>query len=301
MGADNAGTAGETGGAMCWLDGRLMPLGEAKISVVDHGVLYGDGVFEGIRFYARRAFRLDAHLDRLEASARALALGVPYSRAELAAAVQETIASVPFEAGYLRLVVTRGVGALGLDPRSCARPTVFVVADRLRLVDEETRRHGARVIIAATRRLPADGLDARIKSLNYLNAILARIEATHAGADEAILLNAAGRVAEGTADNVFVVRAGSLYTPPPSEGALEGVTRNLVLALAEGLGIPAREQPLTPYDLYTADECFLTGTGAELIPVADIDSRAMRVCPGPVFGRLLDAFQATIRAETSPS
>jgi len=284
--------------AVCWMDGRVTPAGEAKVAVTDHGLLYGDGVFEGIRFYGRRPFRLTAHLDRLDASARALLLDLPYPPAALETAVRDTIAASGFEAGYLRLVVTRGPGALGLDPRSCPRPTVFIVADRLDMIDDAARRCGARLIVAATRRLPADGLDPRIKSLNYLNAILARIEANQAGADEAILLNAAGRVAEGTADNVFVVRAGALLTPPVSEGALEGVTRNLMLELAAACGVAARETPLTSYDLHTADECFLTGTGAELIPVAQIDGRPMRQCPGPVFERLQAAFRETIRTET---
>lgn len=280
--------------ATCWLNGRLVPPNEARISVFDHGLLYGDGVFEGIRFYRRRPFKLEAHLDRLLDSARAIALNLPWGRADLAAAVAETVAAYDGEDGYLRLVATRGEGALGIDPRNCANPSLFVIADRLSMVARETRERGARLIIASTRRLPPDGLDPRIKSLNYLNHILARIEANQAGADEALLLNAAGRVAEGTADNVFVVRGGCLLTPPPVEGALAGITRETVLELARDAGIEAAEVPLAPYDLYTADECFLTGTGAELIPVAQVDGRRMDSCPGPVYLELARRFQILV-------
>ncbi len=282
--------------AICWLNGRILPAAEATLSVFDHGLLYGDGVFEGIRFYARRPFRLKAHLERLYLSARAIALTVPYEMAALTAAVAATVAAAPEEDGYLRLVVTRGVGPLGIDPRGCREPALFILADRLRMVPEAARAQGARVIIAATRRLPPDGLDPRIKSLNYLNHILARMEANHAGADEAILLNGAGRVAEGTADNVFIVKGGRLLTPPPVEGALAGITREVVLELAVEAGIPAAEMPLAPYDLYTADECFLTGTGAELIPVAEVDGRRMARCPGPVFETLLARFRNRVRS-----
>jgi len=282
--------------AVCWLNGRIVPLDEARLSVFDHGLLYGDGVFEGIRFYHRRPFRLEAHLERLFDSARAICLDIPTTHAALAAAVLETIAASTLEDGYLRVVATRGVGPLGIDPSRCANPGLFIIADQLRMIDSETRERGARLIIAATRRLPPDGLDPRIKSLNYLNHILARIEANQAGADEAILLNAAGRVAEGTADNVFIVRRGKLLTTPPVEGALAGITREVVLDLAREAGIAAEEIALAPYDLYTADECFLTGTGAELIPVAEIDGRSLRACPGPVFRDLASRFQRLVAA-----
>lgn len=285
--------------AVCWLNGQLVPLHEARVSVFDHGLLYGDGVFEGIRFYRRTPFRLDSHLQRLFDSARAVALTIPYSRQELTAAVAETVAAFDGEDGYLRVVVTRGEGPLGIDPKTCGRPTVFVVADQLRMISPEARALGARTIIAATRRLPPDGLDPRIKSLNYLNHILARIEANHAGVDEAILLNAAGRVAEGTADNVFVVRQGRLLTPPPEEGALAGITREVVLEIAQEAGMAVAVTPLAPYDLYTAEECFLTGTGAELIPVAEVDGRPVGTCPGPVFQELERRFRAKVQAEAA--
>ncbi len=284
---------------LCWLNGEIMPMARACIPVSDHGLLYGDGVFEGIRFYQRRAFRLMEHLQRLRDSAAAIGLPLPLDQRALEAAVADLIAAFGAPEGYLRLVVTRGVGALGLDPASCKRGNVFIIAAQMALVDEVERRRGIRVIIAATRRLPVDGLDPRIKSLNYLNHILARMEASHAGAQEAILLNGRGHVCEGSADNVFIVREGALLTPPVSDGALDGVTRGVVMALAAQAGIACREATLTPYDLYTADECFLTGTGAELIPVRGIDGRAPRQCPGGVYRELQARFQALIQRETA--
>jgi branched-chain amino acid aminotransferase len=282
---------------VCWRNGKIVPLEQATVSVFDHGLLYGDGVFEGIRFYNGKAFRLQPHLERLFLSARAIALNIPYSIEQLTQAVIETIAAAPEANGYLRLVVTRGPGPLGIDPSRCHSPIVFIVADRLQLVSERVRSEGAKVIIAATRRLGADGLDPRIKSLNYLNHILARMEATHAGADEAILLNSAGRIAEGSADNIFIVQRGELLTPPVIEGALDGITRQVVLELAEKLGIKFRETPLAPYDLFTADECFLTGTGAELIPVGAADGRPIPQCPGPIYSRLAAAFKVLVGQE----
>ncbi len=284
---------------ICWLNGKLVAPAQAMVSVFDHGLLYGDGVFEGIRFYHGKAFRLLAHLERLRLSARAIALEIPYTTEALTQAVLDVIAAAPSANGYIRLVVTRGVGPLGIDPSRCKSPQVFIIADALHMVSERVRTEGAKVIIAATRRLGADGLDPRIKSLNYLNHILARMEATHAGADEAILLNSGGRIAEGSADNIFIVKKGELLTPPVIEGALDGITRQVVLELAEMLGINAREIPLAPYDLFTADECFLTGTGAELIPVGYADGRAMPQCPGPVYQRLAAAFKELVAIESA--
>ncbi|MEJ2479497.1 MAG: branched-chain-amino-acid transaminase [Acidihalobacter sp.] len=279
----------------CWLDGEFVQASEARISIFDHGLLYGDGVFEGIRFYDRRAFRLREHLLRLQRSASAILLQLPYPLEQFAEAVEQLVSTFSEPDGYLRVVVTRGKGALGVDPRSCERGSAFIVADHLALISEERRRQGAKLICAATRRLPADGLDPRIKSLNYLNHVLARIEASNVGADEAVLLNAQGHVTEGTVDNIFVVRDGRLMTPPVSDGALEGVTRGVILELAPALGIPAEERTLNLYDLYTADECLLSGTGAELIPVAEIDGRRMRDCPGPVSEALQRAYTETVR------
>ncbi len=282
-----------------WLNGRLRPEREAVIPVMDHGLLYGDGVFEGIRFYHRRPFRLAAHLQRLADSCAAIRLTLPYTRERLAEAVDEIIGAFPEENGYLRLMVTRGTGPMGLDPKGCTQPNAILIVTRLEMVHPELRQEGIRLVIAATRRLPADGLDPRIKSLNYLNNILARMEATQAGADEAVLLNSQGRVAEGSAENLFIVRDGALATPRPVDGALAGITRGLVLELAAELNIPTREAPLTPYDLYTADECFLTGTGAELIPVREVDGRPLRHCPGPVCSALVRAFQQRVKQETN--
>ncbi|MDO8706697.1 MAG: branched-chain-amino-acid transaminase [Sulfuricaulis sp.] len=286
-------------GAVYWFNGEIMPACEARVPVLDHGLLYGDGVFEGIRFYGGHAFRLDAHLDRLHRSAAAIRLTLPRDRHALAAAVADTIAAYGRPVGYLRLVATRGPGRLGLDPASCRQPNVFIIADELALVSESVRAQGARVVIASTRRIAPDALDPRIKSLNYLNHILARIEATSAGADEAILLNAWGHVAEGTADNVFVVRGGILLTPPATDGALEGITRAAVIELAGTSGIPWAERSLGAFDLYTAEECFLTGTGAELIPVREVDGRVMGACPGPVFRDLRAAFRGLVERETA--
>ena len=283
--------------SMCWLNGELMPAEQAFIPVNDHGLLYGDGVFEGIRFYRRRAFRLQRHLQRLQLSARSIALQIPLSIEKLTAVIERLIDAFADDDGYIRLMVTRGAGPLGLNPKSCTQPNVIAIADQLTMIALDEQQAGARLIVSSVRRLPADGLDPRIKSLNYLNHILAKIEANHAGADEAILLNGQGRVAEGTADNIFIVRNGRLLTPPCSEGALEGITRELVLQLAQTSGIEISEQPLGVYDLYAAEECFLTGTGAELIPVASIDCRSLPSCPGPVFQRVQQAFRRTIAHE----
>jgi branched-chain amino acid aminotransferase len=284
--------------SICWLNGQIMPTAEAMIPVQDHGLLYGDGIFEGIRFYHRRPFRLQAHLDRLWLSARAIDLMIPETPEQISAAVDEVVAVQSSDDGYLRLVVTRGTGPLGLDPRRCSRPNIFIIADRLALVPSEVADRGLAVIIASTRRLGPDGLDPRIKSLNYLNHILARQEANRAQADEAILLNVQGRVTEGSADNVFVVKAGQLMTPPVIDGALDGITRGVVLELARALKIPAAEISLSTFDLHTADECFLTGTGAELLPVRTIDGRAVSACPGPLFRRLREAYRTLILAES---
>ena len=281
---------------ICWINGALVPSAEAKVSLYDHGFLYGDGVFEGIRFYQGRPFKLMEHLERLYLSARAIALELPYDRDQIRLAVEQVISHFHQQEGYLRLVATRGVGPLGLDPSACREPGLFIMADRLNMVSAKAREQGARLMIAATRRLPVDGLDPRIKSLNYLNQVLARIEANQAGADEAVLLNQAGRVSEGTADNLFIVAKGELLTPPVTEGALEGITRNLIMALASQADIPVSERPLAPYDLYTAEECFLTGTGAELIPVGEIDGRRTGSCPGPVSNELEKRFRAEIQA-----
>ncbi|HPQ96842.1 MAG: branched-chain-amino-acid transaminase [Thiothrix sp.] len=284
--------------ATCWIDGELVPAEKARISVFDHGFLYGDGIFEGVRFYNRKPFRLSRHLKRLGQSAAALRLTLPVSLAALEQAVTQTIAASALDDGYLRILVTRGVGALGINPDSCPKGSAIVIADKLNMISDEQRLQGARTLIAATRRSMPDRLDPRIKSLNYLNNILARMEANFAGVDEAILLNERGCVAEGSAENLFIVKNGELITPAVTEGALSGVTRGTTLELARELGLPAREGVLTPYDLYCADECILTGTGAKLIPVREVDGRPIP-CPGPVYRQLAAAFSELVARETA--
>lgn len=284
--------------ARCWIDGKLVPADQASISVFDHGFLYGDGIFEGVRFYSRKAFRLPAHLQRLARSAKALHLTLPLSQAELMQAVDETIAASDLQDGYLRIIVTRGVGVLGINPATCREPSVIVIADQLQMVTDEARAQGVRAIITATRRSQPDRLDPRIKSLNYLVSIMARMEANFAGVEEGILLNDRGCVTEGTAENIFIVQDGLLRTPATSEGALAGITRGTVLELAAARGIPVQEGVLTPYDLYTADECFFTGTGARLIPVREIDGREISQCPGPIYQKLSMAFMDLVKRET---
>jgi branched-chain amino acid aminotransferase len=280
-----------------WMNGAMLDAAGPHVSVYDHGLLYGDGVFEGIRFYAKRPFRLEAHLERLERSAAAIRLDLPYPRAELSGAVLRVVAESPLADGYVRLVVTRGEGPLGLDPATCRRANAIVLAAPLRLFGDGAAR-GVDVVIASTRQASADALDPRIKSLNYMNRILARLEANDAGAAEAIMLNREGRVAEGTGDNVFVVQRGTLLTPPATDGALEGITRAAVLTLAREQGIDAREATLSAYDLATADEAFLTGTAAGLVPIRRVGGRPLGACPGPVFDRVERAYDALVREET---
>lgn len=284
--------------SICWLNGEIMPLAQARISVMDHGVLYGDGIFEGIRFYNGHVFRLQAHLDRLSDSASAIDMPLNLDHQALTTAIMDLIKAFNSDDGYLRLVVTRGEGSMGIDPRSCKQRNIFIIATPLQMVSSEKRRLGIRTIIASTRRLAMDGLDPRIKSLNYLNHIQAKIEANYAGVEESILLNASGHVAEAAAANLFIVKRAVLITPPVSDGALEGVTRGVIIELAQQLNLNWREQTLAPYDLYTADECFLTGTGAELIPVREVDGRPIKQCPGELYTRLQQAFKQLIQQES---
>jgi branched-chain amino acid aminotransferase len=279
-----------------FMNDRLVPEDEARVSVFDHGLLYGDGVFEGLRSYSGTVFRLDAHLDRLWASARAICLEIPLSKAAVAKAVNDTLAANKLSDGYVRLVVTRGAGSLGLDPNRTKNPQVIVIADTISLYPREFYEQGLKIVTAATQRVQSAALSPRIKSLNYLNNIMAKLEGLRAGCVEALMLNHKGEVAECTGDNVFVVRSGVLLTPPPDAGILEGITRNAVMELAREAGIDCREATLTRHDLYTADECFLTGTAAEVIPVVDIDGRTIGSgTPGPVTQRLTTAFHALVR------
>jgi branched-chain amino acid aminotransferase len=279
-----------------FMNDRLVPEDQARVSVFDHGLLYGDGVFEGLRSYSGTVFRLDAHLDRLWASARAICLEIPLSKAAVAKAVNDTLAANKLSDGYVRLVVTRGAGSLGLDPNRTSNPQVIVIADTISLYPREFYEQGLKIVTAATQRVQSAALSPRIKSLNYLNNIMAKLEGLRAGCVEALMLNHKGEVAECTGDNVFVVRSGILLTPPPDAGILEGITRNAVMDLAREAGIDCREATLTRHDLYTADECFLTGTAAEVIPVVDIDGRMIGPgTPGPVTQQLTTAFHALVR------
>jgi len=265
-----------------WMNGRLVAEREAKVSVFDHGLLYGDGVFEGIRAYNGRVFMLDAHIERLYRSARAIALEIPMKPAALAEAVVQTCKANRTRDGYIRLVVTRGVGTLGLNPYSCSRPQIIIIAAKIQLYSPKLYAQGLKVVTAGTIRNHTESLSPCIKSLNYLNNILAKIEAINAGVEEVILLNPQGYVAEASGDNVFLVKGTQLVTPPASCGALEGVTRNVVMDLARADGMDVREAVLTRYDLYTADEMFLTGTAAEIIGVIEMDRRMIGAGrPGP--------------------
>jgi len=279
-----------------FMNDRLVPEDQARVSVFDHGLLYGDGVFEGLRSYSGRVFRLDAHIDRLWASARAICLEIPLSKEQVAQAVIDTLAANKLVDGYVRLVVTRGAGSLGLDPNRTKNPQVIVIADTISLYPQEFYEKGLRIVTAATQRVQSAALSPRIKSLNYLNNIMAKLEGLQAGCVEALMLNHKGEVAECTGDNVFVVRGTRLLTPPPDAGILEGITRGAVMDLAHAAGIDCREATLTRHDLYTADECFLTGTAAEVIPVVEIDGRKVGPgTPGPVTSRLKNDFHALVR------
>ena len=279
-----------------FMNDRLVPEDEARVSVFDHGLLYGDGVFEGLRSYGGKVFRLDAHLDRLYASARAICLEIPLPQPAVARAVTDTLAANGLVDGYIRLVVTRGAGSLGLDPNKTRHPQVIVIADTISLYPAEFYDRGLRIVTAATQRTQSAALSPRIKSLNYLNNIMAKLEGLQAGCVEALMLNHKGEVAECTGDNVFVVRGHRLLTPPPDAGILEGITRGAVMELALAAGIDCRESTLVRHDLYTADECFLTGTAAEVIPVVEIDGRKVGAgVPGPVTRRLTADFHALVR------
>jgi len=281
-----------------YLDGKLVDKKNARISVFDHGLLYGDGVFEGIRTYDGLVFRLKEHIDRLYKSADAIELKMPMGKKEMTEAVVKTLKANKLKDAYVRLVVTRGLGDLGLDPRKCARPTIFIITDKIALYPKEYYQKGLEIVTAATRRNFPQALDARIKSLNYLNNILAKIEAIRSGTEEAIMLTYNDYVAECTGDNLFIVKKRSALTPPPYVGILKGITRDAVMTLARGLGLAVREEVLTRHDLFNADECFLTGTAAEIVPVVRIDGRVIgKGTPGPWTARLRRAFGRLTRVD----
>ena len=279
-----------------YIDGTLYDKEDAKISVFDHGFLYGDGVFEGIRSYGGKVFRLDAHLDRLWDSAKAIHLAIPTSKPQMAEAIRQTLAVNGIEDGYIRVVVTRGIGTLGLDPNRCACPQIVIITDKIALYPEEFYRKGLEIVTASTLRNHPAALSPRIKSMNYLNNILAKIEGLQAGCVEALMLNHKGEVAECTGDNIFLVRGGRLLTPPNDAGILSGVTRQAVIELAGQAGLATAEIALTRHDVYVADECFLTGTAAEVVPVVKVDARTIGDgTPGPITRDLMERFHKLAR------
>ena len=290
-----------------WIDGSIVDGADAKISVFDHGFLYGDGVFEGMRAYSGRLFRLDDHMRRLATSARALDLAIPGGIDHVRDVVLRTVAATGSPDAYIRLLVTRGVGPLGVDPTTCADPKLICIVDTVELFPPEKAARGVDLVTGSLRRPPADVLDPRVKSLNYLNNVLSKGEAKRRGADDTLLLNQQGAVAEATGANIFVVRDGAVATPPATDGALEGITRRTILELCTQLGIEARERTLGRIDLFGADEAFLTGSGARVVPVRSLDGQAIGgtgaggpETPGPVTRRLTEAFFAFARSHGTP-
>ena len=284
-----------------YIDGKYYDERTARISVFDHGLLYGDGIFEGIRAYNGRVFKLKEHIDRLFCSAKAILLEIPMSHADVMAAVVETCRRNKIRDGYIRLVVTRGPGTLGLNPKGCKTPSVIIIAGKIQLYPPELYQQGMDIVTVPTTRNLHSALNSAIKSLNYLNNILAKLEANHAGCEEAIMLNAEGFVAECTGDNIFIVKDEELLTPPLSAGALYGITRCVVMDLAAQSGLKVSEPNLTRYDLFNADECFLTGTAAELMPVVKIDGRVIGAGkPGPVTASLMTQYHALTKASGEP-
>jgi branched-chain amino acid aminotransferase len=284
-----------------YIDGQYCDESKAKISVFDHGLLYGDGIFEGIRAYNGRVFKLKEHIDRLFCSAKAILLKIPISHSALMKAVVETCRRNELRNGYIRLVVTRGVGTLGLNPNRCKNPSVIIIADKIQLYPVEFYEKGMEIITVPTVRNLHSALNPAIKSLNYLNNILAKIEANNAGCEEAIMLNVEGFVSECTGDNVFIVKGRQLLTPPLSAGALYGITRRVVMDLATEAGLQVSEPNLTRYDLFNADECFLTGTGAEVVPVVRIDGRIIgQGRPGRLTKKLVAQYHALTKVSGEP-
>ena len=287
--------------AKIYIDGKFYSEANAKISVFDHGLLYGDGIFEGIRFYNGRVFRLEEHLLRLWDSARSICLEIPMTMPDMTEAVLETIRQNHLRDGYIRLLVTRGIGNLGLNPSQCKSPSVIIIAATIALYHEDFYRKGLTIVTCATRRSSPAALNPAVKSLNYLNNVMARIEANLAGADEALMLNDAGNVAECTADNVFIVKHGQIFTPPVAAGALRGITRSVVFGIAAELGVKVRKTDITRHDVFVADECFLTGTAAEIVPVVKADGRSIgNGKPGPITARIIARFRQVTRETGTP-
>ena len=284
-----------------FIDGKFCSDRDAKVSVFDHGLLYGDGVFEGIRAYNGRVFKLKEHIDRLYASAKAILLEIPLTHVQMMKATVDTIRANKLRDCYVRLIVTRGIGTLGLNPRSCKKPCVIIIAGKIQVYPPELYARGMDIVTVPTVRNLHSAVNPAIKSLNYLNNILAKIEANNAGVEEAVMLNAEGFVAECTADNLFIIKNGALFTPPNYAGALYGITRGTVMELAEQLGVKVSETNLTRYDLFNADECFLTGTGAEIMPVIKIDGRVIGSGqPGALTRKLTEAYHALTKVSGEP-
>lgn len=281
-----------------YLDGEFVTKENAKVSVYDHGFLYGDGIFEGIRIYNGNIFKCKEHLDRLYDSAKSIDLTIPLSYEEMEQALIETIRKNDLRDGYIRLVVSRGFGDLGLDPRRCKRASVIIIVEQLAIYSEEDYRNGLKVVSVSTRRNIPDALNPKIKSLNYLNNILVKIQANLAGVGEAIMLNAQGYVAEGSGDNIFIVKNGSIVTPPTYIGALDGITRRAIIDISKKLGYEVREEPFTLHDVYVADEVFLTGTAAEVIAVREADGRVIgEGKAGPITLHLLEEFRKIVEID----
>ncbi|MCM8818922.1 MAG: branched-chain-amino-acid transaminase [Candidatus Omnitrophica bacterium] len=288
-------------GLLIYLNGKFVPEKEAKISVFDHGLLYGDGVFEGLRSYKGKIFKLDEHLIRLFNSAKAIALTIPLKFEELKKAVIETVRKNQLKDSYIRIVVTRGVGDLGLDPKKCKIPTIFIIASKIQLYPESLYEKGIDVITVPTRRNLNESLNPAIKSLNYLNNILAKIEANNSGATEGLILNQFGYISECTGENIFIVKKEIIITPPVSAGALSGITRDVVIDISEKIGLKVKEENITRYDVYTSDECFLTGTAAEIVPVVKIDGRIIGDGrPGKITLKIRNEFHLLTEKEGTP-
>ncbi|WP_312473330.1 branched-chain-amino-acid transaminase [Neobacillus sp.] len=286
------------GSQWIFLGGNFVKKEDAVVSVFDHGFLYGDGVFEGIRVYSGNVFRLDAHLKRLFESAQSIMLKIPYSQEEMTQLIVETIRKNQLESAYIRVVVSRGKGNLGLDPSSCSKPNVIIIAEELTMYPKEFYERGIKIASVASRRNRPDVLSPQIKSLNYLNNILVKLEANQAGVEEALMLNDQGYVTEGSADNIFIVKNGVVYTPPVYLGALEGITRNAIIDVARAKGYEVRESPFTRHDVYVADEVFLTGTAVEVIAVVDVDGRVIRDGkPGAITNILLEEFRNIVTSD----
>ena len=281
-----------------YIDGEYFDKKNAKISVFDHGLLYGDGIFEGIRFYEGRVFKLKEHIQRLFISAKAILLKIEMTQDEMEEAVCETIRKNGLTDGYVRLLVTRGVGTLGLSPFACDKSTVIIIADSISLYPDEKYKEGLKLITCSTRRTAPAALSPSVKSLNYLNNVMAKVEAIFADAEEGLMLNEQGFVAECTGDNIFVVRDGKIKTPPSSAGALPGITREVIFQIAENLGVRIEESQMTRYDIYAADECFLTGTAAEVIAAVSLDRRLIgNGKPGPITEKFIESFRNIVGQE----